>query len=515
MGRRRPGARTCWRRCCQHRGRWRPYAAAALHGSTPARACPRCRRPRWRCRPVGGAGPREQGPRTGRRPPGRRHPGDRRGPHPARLGAVGLLCRLVEAVDSAPAGALTDWDRLADVVSPTLAWAPGRGPCGRCSTGTGASSPRGAATSAGSPGCWWGAGLSPPVLQHPVTHEGRRYRIDLAYPERQVGLEYDGGHHMSAVALTTPARTALKYRVDGAALHRLAHRAGTGPHRARGAPGAALESVADPVAPRPDPPPQPGQQHRLDQELAATWRRVAPRARRTPISARRSSTEMTITLAMPTPPTSRATAPRPSSRAVRARRRGLGLEGIGGPGHVDLARRLGVGGRPSTLRARSTGRGRCAPARSTGTRRCRTAPRRRRSRSAPTGRCRAPAAPGRGCRPPGTTGRPRTPAAGRRATRCPGARRPPTPDDRGVGAGGGVDQRPWRRAARVSTEVGSVAPTAMPPLSVAGIRSVAPHGDVVDDGGRRPTRPARCAGSSPASSAAATSSPNRSWPGWT
>ena len=48
------------------------------------------------------------------------------------------------------------------------------------------------------------------------------------------------------------------------------------------------------------------------------WRLVAPSARRTPISVRRSSTEITITLAMPTPPTRRATAPRPSSSAVSA-----------------------------------------------------------------------------------------------------------------------------------------------------------------------------------------------------
>ena len=46
------------------------------------------------------------------------------------------------------------------------------------------------------------------------------------------------------------------------------------------------------------------------------WRRVAPSARRRPISPRRSSTEMTMMLAMPIAPTSSATAPRPSSRVV-------------------------------------------------------------------------------------------------------------------------------------------------------------------------------------------------------
>ena len=45
---------------------------------------------------------------------------------------------------------------------------------------------------------------------------------------------------------------------------------------------------------------------------------VAPSARRRPISERRSSTEMTITLAIPTPPTSSATAPSPRKSAVKA-----------------------------------------------------------------------------------------------------------------------------------------------------------------------------------------------------
>ena len=48
------------------------------------------------------------------------------------------------------------------------------------------------------------------------------------------------------------------------------------------------------------------------------WPRVAPSDRRRPISARRSSTEITIVFATPTPPTSRATAPTPSSRPVNA-----------------------------------------------------------------------------------------------------------------------------------------------------------------------------------------------------
>ena len=41
---------------------------------------------------------------------------------------------------------------------------------------------------------------------------------------------------------------------------------------------------------------------------------VAPRARRRPISLRRSRTEMTMMLATPTAPTRSATAPRPKNR---------------------------------------------------------------------------------------------------------------------------------------------------------------------------------------------------------
>ena len=46
--------------------------------------------------------------------------------------------------------------------------------------------------------------------------------------------------------------------------------------------------------------------------------RVAPSARRSPISVRRSSTDISITLAMPTPPTMSATAPSPRNSAVNA-----------------------------------------------------------------------------------------------------------------------------------------------------------------------------------------------------
>ena len=62
----------------------------------------------------------------------------------------------------------------------------------------------------------------------------------------------------------------------------------------------------------------PGEQHRLGEELAADVAAVAPSARRRPISLRRSITAMTITLAMPMPPTSSATAPSPRNSDVNA-----------------------------------------------------------------------------------------------------------------------------------------------------------------------------------------------------
>ena len=37
------------------------------------------------------------------------------------------------------------------------------------------------------------AGLPAPVLQHPVGP----YRLDLAYPDRMLGIEYDGREHLT------------------------------------------------------------------------------------------------------------------------------------------------------------------------------------------------------------------------------------------------------------------------------------------------------------------------------
>lgn len=35
----------------------------------------------------------------------------------------------------------------------------------------------------------------PPSVQHPVTVDGRTFRLDLAYPSARLGVEYDGRHH--------------------------------------------------------------------------------------------------------------------------------------------------------------------------------------------------------------------------------------------------------------------------------------------------------------------------------
>ena len=73
--------------------------------------------------------------------------------------------------------------------------------------------------------------------------------------------------------------------------------------------------------------------------------RVAPRARRTPISVRRSSTPITMTFAMPMPPTSRATPPSPRSRAVSVSlTASFAARRVGRVRDVDLAGRLRVGG---------------------------------------------------------------------------------------------------------------------------------------------------------------------------
>src|SRR6266496_1700965 len=96
--------------------------------------------------------------------------------------------------------------------------------------------------------------------------------------------------------------------------------------------------AATPVA-TPAAPPARASRMASDRNWVRMWPLAAPRARRSPISERLSSTEMIMMLATPTAPTSRDTAPRPRNRPL-----GAGDQRVGGLGDVDLARVFGVGG---------------------------------------------------------------------------------------------------------------------------------------------------------------------------
>ncbi len=56
-----------------------------------------------------------------------------------------------------------------------------------------------------------GAGLPEPVLQHRVRVRGRTYRIDLAYPDHKIGIEYDGwdAHRTRTSFDSDPERDAI------------------------------------------------------------------------------------------------------------------------------------------------------------------------------------------------------------------------------------------------------------------------------------------------------------------
>ena len=111
-------------------------------------------------------------------------------------------------------------------------------------------------------------------------------------------------------------------------------------------------SMAAPSA-TPSAPPSPASSTDSTRNWVRTWRRVAPSARRTPISARRSSTEMTMTLAMPTPADhQRHAAEAQQQGGQRLVGLGLGLERVARPGDVDLVGRLGVGRRRRAPSAR-------------------------------------------------------------------------------------------------------------------------------------------------------------------
>ena len=212
------------------------------------------------------------------------------------------------------------------------------------------------------------------------------------------------------------------------------------------------------------------------------WRRRAPRARRTPISPRRSSTEMTITLVMPTPPTTRATAPSAEQQvAQRDVGRGPGGQRVRRPRHVDLVRRFRVdaagqhrphrldlvGHRAHVQRRRRRRRGEQLVGDG-------VADQRRRSRA------RAPAAPARGCRSRRTTGRRATPATPASASSMPSRRAASAPS---TTVGSRVEAASRKRpsassAPTTSSSDGSAAATRMPPVTASSTRSVATDGGV-------------------------------------
>src|SRR6266540_3824294 len=102
----------------------------------------------------------------------------------------------------------------------------------------------------------------------------------------------------------------------GAERH-IVRRASVGDRRAARTAGYRPAVTSAPSA-TPPAPPSSASSSDSTRNCTRTCPRVAPSARRRPISLRRSSTPITITLAMPTPPTSSATAPRPSSSELSA-----------------------------------------------------------------------------------------------------------------------------------------------------------------------------------------------------
>jgi hypothetical protein len=50
------------------------------------------------------------------------------------------------------------------------------------------------------------AGIPEPVLNHPLTVAGRRFNVDLAWPDFRFGLEYDGEMHRDQQAFADDIR---------------------------------------------------------------------------------------------------------------------------------------------------------------------------------------------------------------------------------------------------------------------------------------------------------------------
>ncbi|GGK15512.1 hypothetical protein GCM10010124_05330 [Pilimelia terevasa] len=59
------------------------------------------------------------------------------------------------------------------------------------------------------------AGLPRPVAQHEVRHGALRTRLDLAYPDRRLGLEYDGGHRRDRATSARDLRRAHALHLAG------------------------------------------------------------------------------------------------------------------------------------------------------------------------------------------------------------------------------------------------------------------------------------------------------------
>lgn len=113
------------------------------------------------------------------------------------LGAVLPVRRVHLAVDNARRRRLTDWDELLD----TLVAHARRGRRGVGALRAILDEHYGEIAT---PESWSErllvallvqAGLQKPVLQHEVVHAGRRYRLDFAYPDERVAIEYDGRQH--------------------------------------------------------------------------------------------------------------------------------------------------------------------------------------------------------------------------------------------------------------------------------------------------------------------------------
>lgn len=114
------------------------------------------------------------------------------------LGAVVPPEALHLAVDDARRRGLVDWDGLLDVlVRHARRGRRGAGPL-RALLHEHATEV--AATDSGferlAVATLCAAGLPAPVIQHPVTVGGARYRLDLAYPAQRVGIELDGSVHL-------------------------------------------------------------------------------------------------------------------------------------------------------------------------------------------------------------------------------------------------------------------------------------------------------------------------------